>query len=91
MPKTEVEKWLEAKDNLIQQLHQQLVQQQETTRQNAKHIEELEEYVKIQETCFTKQLAVKDKLLEETNEKYNRQQEEWELARLTLERRCSEV
>ena len=34
---------------------------------------------------------MKDKLLKETNEKSNQQQEEWESARVTLENRCSEV
>ena len=37
------------------------------------------------------QLAVKNKLLEEINEKYNQQQEEWESIRVTLERRSAEV
>ena len=47
LAKKEVGKCLDAKDSLIQKLRRQLAQQQEVTRQNAKHIEELEEYVKI--------------------------------------------
>ena len=56
---------------MVQKLWRQLAQQQEATRQNAEQVEELEEYVKVQETCFTTQLAIKDKLLEEINEKFN--------------------
>ena len=47
LPKIEVGKWLEAKDNLNQQLCQQLIQHQETTQLYADQIKELEEYVKI--------------------------------------------
>ena len=46
---------------MIQKLHQQLAQQQEATRQNAKQVEELEEYVSTQETYFMTQLAAKDR------------------------------
>ena len=91
LAKIEVEKWIDVKDNLIQKLHQQSEQQQENTPQNAEQVEELEEYAKVQETCFSIQLAVKDKLLEEINEKYNRQQAEWESTRVTLEGRFKEV
>ena len=91
LAKTEVGKWLDAKESLIQRLRRQLAQQQETTRQNVEQVEELEEYIKEQETCFTTPLVVKEKLLEEFNENYNQQQEEWESARVTLERQCSEV
>ena len=73
LAKTEVGKWINGKDNLIQQLHQQLVQQQETTHQNAEQVEELEEYIQVQETCFTTQLTMKDTVLEELNGKYNQQ------------------
>ena len=89
--KIEVGKWLDAKDNLIQKLRRQLAQQQEATWQNAEQVEELEEYVKVQETCFTTQLAVKDKLLEEINDKFNQQQEDWDTKRKDLEKRCAEV
>ena len=52
--KTEVGEWIDAKDNLIQKLCQHLEQQQKSTRQNAEQVEELEEYVKVQETMFYK-------------------------------------
>ena len=54
-------------------------------------MEELEEYIKIQEEYFVEELTRKETMLNENNEKYNRQQEEWESARSTLERRYSEV
>ena len=69
LAKTSVGKWLGDRDNIIWQLRRQLAQQQEATRQNAEQVEELEEYVKIQETCFTTQLAGRDKLIEEINGK----------------------
>ena len=47
LAKPEVGKWLEAKDDLIQKLHRQLAQQQETMRQNAEQVKELEEYVNV--------------------------------------------
>ena len=58
---------------MIQQLCQKLAQQQEATRQNVEQVEELKEYVKIQEEYFAKELVGKETLLNEVNEKYNRQ------------------
>ena len=45
MAKTEVGKWLDAKDAAIQKLKRLLAQQQEEKRQNEEQILELEEYV----------------------------------------------
>ena len=58
---------------MIHGLRRQLAHQQEATRQNAEQVKEMEEHVSIQETCFTTQLAGKDKLIEEINEKINQQ------------------
>ena len=91
LAKTEINKWLDGKDNLIQKLRRQLAQQQEATRQNAEQVEELEEYVSIQETCFTTQLAGKDKLIEEINEKINQQQEDWKVEREEMKKRCVKI
>ena len=80
--KTTTDRCLGEKDNVIQDLRQQLAQQQETTRQQ---VEELEEYVKSQETCFTTQLAGKDKLIDEINEKIIQQQNDWNEENAKLE------
>ena len=76
-----VDKMLEEKDGLILRLRQQLAKQQEATRQNAEQVEELEEYVKIQETYFAEQIVVKDILLTELNEKHSQEQNEWASAK----------
>ena len=86
--KTTADRCLGEKDNVIQDLRQQLAQQQETTRQQ---VEELEEYVKSQETCFTTQLAGKDKLIDEINEKIIQQQNNWNEEKAKLENRCAEI
>ena len=72
-------------------MRRQLAQQQEVARQNAEEIEELEEYVKIQETYFAEQIVTKDMLLTKLNEKHSREQEEWTSAKTTLEQRCFTV
>ena len=40
---------------------------------------------------FAEQLVRKETLWNEINEKYDREQAEWESARSTLEKRCSDV
>ena len=60
-------------------------------RQKSEQVEELEEYVKIQETYFAEQIVTKDMLLTELNEKHSREQEEWTSAKTTLEQQCSNV
>ena len=57
----EVGKWLDVKDDLIQR--------QEAMCQNVEQVEELEEYVKIQEEYFVEELVEKETLLNEINEK----------------------
>ena len=89
--KIEADKCLEEKDNLIQDLHRQLVQHEEATRQNVEQVEELEEYVSIQETCLTTQLAGRDKLIEEINHKIIQEQNDWNAEKEKLEKRCGEI
>ena len=55
--KTEIAKWLEAKDVAIQQPKRQLAQQQEEKRQQEEQILELEEYVRIQDDYFSDHMA----------------------------------
>ena len=54
-------------------------------------MEELEDYVNVQTEYFAEEMVEKDTLLNEINEKYNKQHEEWEADRAILERRCSKV
>ena len=53
--------------------------------------EELEEYVKIQESYFADQLVTKEMQLSELTEKHRHEQEEWTSAKTALEQRCSIV
>ena len=76
---------------MIRRLRRKLAQQQEVACQNAEQIEELEEYIKIQETYFAEQIVTKDMLLTELKEKHSREQEEWTFAKTTLEQRSSNV
>ena len=62
---------------MIQRLRRQLAQQLETTHQHVEWVEELEEYVKVQEEYCAEQLVEKETLLTQLNEKYAREQEEW--------------
>ena len=73
LAKTEIGKWLDAKDELIQQLRRKLAQQQEAMCQNVEQVEELEEYVNVQIEYFAEEMVGKDTLLNEINEKYNKQ------------------
>ena len=91
LAKTEVGKWLDAKDNLIQRLRRQLAQQQETMQQHAEQVEELEEYVKSQEEYCVEQLVEKETLLTQLNEKYAQEQEEWAFTKSNLEQRCANL
>ena len=52
--KVEAARCLEEKDLYIQNLQKQLEEQQEQTKHYREQVNELEEYVVSQETCFTK-------------------------------------
>ena len=58
--KTQADKCVEEKDSLIHNLHRQIEQQKEETKQYVEQVDELEEYVASQEACFTTQLAGRD-------------------------------
>ena len=49
LAKTEISKWLDAKDEAIQRLKRRLVQQQDETKQHEEKEQEVEEYIRIQE------------------------------------------
>ena len=70
---------LTKKEDMIRRLRRQLAHQ----------IEELEEYVKIQESYFADQIVTKDMLLTELTEKHRQEQEEWTSTKAALEQRCS--
>ena len=89
--KTEATKCLEEKDMLIQDLQRQLAQQQEDTKQYMEQVDELEEYVISQETCFTTQLAGRDQIIEEANSKIVKLQDDWNTEKADLERQCEEI
>ena len=59
--------------------------------QHAEHVEELKEYVKVQEEYCAEQLVEKETLLTQLNEKYAREQEEWASAKSNLEQRCANL
>ena len=80
---------LTEKEDMIRRLRRQSVHQQDEVRHGAEQIEELEEYVKIQESYFADQLVTKEMQLTELTEKHRQEQEEWTSAKTALEQRCS--
>ena len=82
--KTETCKCLEEKENLIQDLQKQLAEQQEEKQQYVEQVDELEEYVVSQETCYTTQLAGRDQIIEEANNKIAQLQEDWSTEKAEL-------
>ena len=52
---------------------------------------ELEEYVVSQETCFTTQLAGRDQIIKENNNKIIQLQDDWNKGKAELERQCEEI
>ena len=60
MAQTEFGNQLTEKDNIITGFRRQSAHQQDEIRQAAEQIEELEEYVKIQESYFAEQLVTKE-------------------------------
>ena len=69
---------------MIRRLRRQSAHQQDEVRQAAEQIEELQEYVKIQESDFIDQIVTKEMQLTELTEKHRQEQEEWTSAKTTL-------
>ena len=57
LAKTEISKWLDAKDEAIQWLKRRLVQQQDETKQHEAKVQELEEYIRVQEDYFAERVT----------------------------------
>ena len=89
--RTEFNNQLTEKEDMIRMLRRQSTHQQDEVRQAAEQIEELEEYVKIQESYFADQLVTKEMQLTELTEKPKQEQEERTSAKTALEQRCSNV
>ena len=62
---------------MIHELQRQLADQQEEKQQYVEQVDELEEYVVSQETCYTTQLAGRDQIIEEANNKIAQLQADW--------------
>ena len=63
MAKIDLGKWMEAKDHAIQQLKRKLAQQDVVTQQ-VEQMQELEEYIRIQEDYFAGRMF--ESILQET-------------------------
>ena len=74
---------------MIRRLRRQSAHQQDEVRQATEQIEELKEYVKIQESYFADQIVTKEMQLTELTEKHRQEQEEWTSTKAALEQRCS--
>ena len=72
-------------------LWRQSVHQQDEVQQAAEQIDELEEYVKIQESYFADQLVAKEMQLSELIEKHSHEQVEWTATKAALEQQCSPI
>ena len=82
---TEFGNQLTEKEDMIRRLRRQSAHQQDEVRQAAEQIEELQEYVKIQESYFADQLVTKEMQLTELTEKHRQEQEDWTSAKTALE------
>ena len=89
--KTEACKCLKEKENLIQDLQKQLAEQQEEKQQYVEQVDELEEYVVSQETCYTTQLAGRDQIIEEANNKIAQLQADWNTEKAELQKQYEEI
>ena len=91
---TEFGNQLTEKEDMIRRLRWHFAHKQDEVQQSTEHIEELEEYVKIQESYFANLIVTKEMLLTELTElteKHRQEQEEWTSVKATLEQRCSNV
>ena len=91
LAQTEFGNQLTEKEDMIRRLRRQSAHQQDKVRHAAAQIEELKEYVKIQESYFADQIVTKEMQLTELTEKHRQEQEEWTSAKTALEQRCSNV
>ena len=89
--KTENTKCLEAKEHLIQELQKQLKELQAEKQQYVEQVDELEEYVVAQETCYAIQLAERDKMIEEANNKVTQPQADWNTEKEDLQHQNEEI
>ena len=91
LAQTEFGNQLTKKEDMIRRLQRQSVHQQDEVWKPVEQIEELKEYVKIQESYFADQIVTKEMLLTELTEKLRQELEEWTSAKATLEQRCLNV
>ena len=82
---------MEEKDSLIPDLHLQMEQQKEETKQYVEQVDELKEYMLSQEACFTTQLASRDQIIEEANSELVQQQNDWNTEKPEMEKQCVEI
>ena len=77
--KIETSKCLEVKEQLIQ------AELQAGKQQYVEQVDEFEEYVVAQETCYTTQLAGRDKIIEEANNRVAQLQADWNTEKAELQ------
>ena len=91
LAKTEINKWLDANDDAIQQLKRQLAQQQDEVRQQLEQTQELKEYICIHEDYFVEQMAKAELQKFVMQTEHDEEKQQLESANINLETNCTEM
>ena len=91
MAKIDLGKWMDAKDRVIQQLKKKLAQQQDVVAQQVEQMQELEEYIRIQEDYFADQMS--ESILQETvvQEEHQQERERLHATNADLTKFCAKI
>ena len=91
MAKIDLGKWMEVKDHDIQQLKRKLEQHQDVATQQEEQMQELEEYIWIQEEYFADRMT--ESILQTTmaHEEHKKEKERLEAINADLTKNCVEL
>ena len=91
MARIDLGKWMDAKDRVIQQLKKKLAQQQDVVAQQVEQMQELEEYIQIQEEYFADRMT--ESILQTTmaHEEHKKEKERLEAINADLTKNCVEL
>ena len=91
LARNDLSKWIEAKDHAIQQLKRKLAQQQDVAVQQTEQMQELEDYIRIQEDYFAERMS--ESILESTvaQEEHNHEKERLQAENANLLKICAET
>ena len=91
LARNDLGKWMEAKDHAIQQWKRKLAQQQDVAIQQIEQMQELEDYIRIQEDYFAERMS--ESILQATiaQEKHNHEKKRLHADNENLIKICAEI